>query len=345
MPLRVLIGGSDYRGKEAADFINACRAIGKALVSQGLEVVVGSDAPQTADLYVLEGANEVPGTHPVVVVWRQDRDRERPFNPTTASAEYPNIAFATLPFSGDWTAGRVLQFAQSDALMLIGGGNQTKLMGQAAIATGKPVLPVPTFGGAAKELWDSMRPPPSTLRRVKGDLELLRNPWSSAHADSVVRILQQLSHSAEGNSLAVVAGLLASVLILFAALITLLAFPISPRLVSLGGVLLIAALLGTGLRTVTHLLAEPDIKISATRTLTEATGGVLVAVGLFLLYFAGGLTIVGNAQFIDQLDQRTDYFRLAVVLGLLGFFSGYLFEDAAQNLTGRLERLFPGARK
>src|SRR5260370_30746811 len=160
-----------------------------------------------------------------------------------------------------------------------------------------------------------MQPPPPTLRRVKGDLELLRNPWSSSHADSVVRILQQLSHSAEGNNWAVVAGLFASVLILFAVLITLLAFPISPRLVSLGGVLLIAALLGTGLRTVTHFLAEPDIKVSATRTLTEATGGVLVAVGVFLVYFAGGFTIRGNAPFIAQPDQTTYYIPRARVVG------------------------------
>lgn len=79
--MKVLIVGSvHYEGAEAVreQFVTACKELGVALARAGIEIVVGSDSPNTADRYIVEGMSEVEGKHRVWI-FRPGQEEDTPF--------------------------------------------------------------------------------------------------------------------------------------------------------------------------------------------------------------------------------------------------------------------------
>ncbi len=102
--------------------------------------------------------------------------------------------------------------------------------------------------------------------------------------------------------------------------------------------LIVSALLGTGLRTALRVLREVRPRISVRRVLNEGVIGLLVAFGLSLLYLAGGVTITGDMKFVSVSDPL-EFQRIAVSMSILGFAAGLLIERAAEQLIRRLENV------
>jgi hypothetical protein len=72
--MRILVVGSLHNDCAAAQrglFEEACREIGRACALAKIEIIIGSDSPNTADRFVVEGASSVDD-HPIVWIIRPD---------------------------------------------------------------------------------------------------------------------------------------------------------------------------------------------------------------------------------------------------------------------------------
>ena len=196
--MRIAITGS-WRHEDAADwglhdggdFFAAARAIGAELVKLGHRLVIASDAPHTADRAAVEGAVEAlpqDGVYddPVVDLLRPDPDTfgelaaRRPgfFNARTAPANRRVV--------------KLYQVHLADAVLAIGGAAGTLQAAIAAAVSGRRIVPVGAFGGAAAQAvdvfeatagrWGPHVPPHERL----GPLALR---WTPASTELVLRAL------------------------------------------------------------------------------------------------------------------------------------------------------------
>src|SRR5688572_18979052 len=56
----------------------------------------------------------------------------------------------------DWEVAFYRSVAQADGIILIGGGNATKISRQVAIGTRMPILALSEFGGGAAKVWETL---------------------------------------------------------------------------------------------------------------------------------------------------------------------------------------------
>jgi hypothetical protein len=131
-------------------FFSACRALGRALAETECSVIIGSQSPNTADRYVVDGAASEEGITRVMVI-RPETDPE----PYTKEAIRwrERLEFIHKTVKGSWDDVRIPQLEAADAVILAAGGTGTRLAGYMAIVHEKPVFPISTFGGAAAALW------------------------------------------------------------------------------------------------------------------------------------------------------------------------------------------------
>lgn len=109
------------------EFARACEAIGSQLASGGHELIVAHTEVSTADKLAMTGF-----------------DKDKKSGARTA-------VFMTHP-SGVWAEAHLGAVEHSDAVIAIGGGDGTYAAGQAALLSGKRLLAIPCFGGAAENL-------------------------------------------------------------------------------------------------------------------------------------------------------------------------------------------------
>jgi hypothetical protein len=187
--MRVLVVGSfpDGVAEQRGLFEEACRAIGRALALAKIEIIIGSDKPNTADRFVVQGASSVDN-HPTVWIIRPD------YGPTPFENEAfaDRIRFRHKRVRGAWSVGRVPQIVESDALILIGGDKGTLAAGQIAPALHKPVLAIACFKGAAEEMWPLLEPFYRNMGDVSESIDKFNQRWRSENAELAVRAIQEL---------------------------------------------------------------------------------------------------------------------------------------------------------
>jgi len=170
--MRVAIIGS-WREKDARQwglrgtqehFQQASRRVGAEVVARGHTIIVGSDAPHTADCHAaagafdaIAGADDAAASGRVIVIRpapgsdrRHRSSVERPFDQLRRSrrgvvVEYPVD-------SQTWEEVKLLQTKLADALILVAGAEKTRQAGLTAVVSGKPLACIGSFGGAAHAL-------------------------------------------------------------------------------------------------------------------------------------------------------------------------------------------------
>jgi len=334
--MKVLIVGSlhfeDAEAKRDA-FITACRDLGRALARAGLELVVGSESPNTADKYVVEGAIEVPGSRKIVVL--RPEGKEAPFL-KEREANQGRIEFIYQLMKGPWTSVRVPQVLAADVVIVIGGGRGAAQIGDVAPALGRPVLAIPSFGGAANDLWQTLEPFYKQLGSLQQKLGNLRVAWQPDNADLVIQILRESLRlrvfRREGDSMTPQIGFVATVLFLLGMWVWVFASPPSPKVIAFFSLLGISAFLGTGLRNALGLLSDPTRRLSLNNMLSEVIAGLLLAFSLAVIYLIGAFTITGKFEFISSTAKTEDFQRIALAMTVLGLTGGWLIERVAENL-------------
>ena len=149
--------------KSQAQIIEACRALGERLARNGHSVIVGSEKEHSADYHVvhamldnLDGPNGslpwievIEGIESTEPLYRTERENEKYasfFSPLNRINSGRAIR----------SAEKIMAVQKADAVITIGGLNDTWTGGIAAIVARKPVVPLGTFGGASQHLLQAL---------------------------------------------------------------------------------------------------------------------------------------------------------------------------------------------
>jgi hypothetical protein len=337
--VKVLIVGSKRHFAETdsarrAAFDQACRQMGKALAEKGHTLIVGSSDEADADRYFVEGANEVPGKHKVIVYLPESDTRPTPF--AAEDQKFKNMEFAYRRGGGEWSVVHVRALREADVLIALGGVKAVLVAGGVAEALQKPVLALPSFEGSGKEVWENVRRYYSASGISEDDQGALREAWVERTAPIAVKCAESLvKHNPlrpKGHGSQVVMMLMS--LVLIAAWVALISRPWGlDRNFAFYPLLIIAALLGTSLRNTLRLVLDDLATFSAYVLWIEARAGILIGFGFALLYLAGGMVLTGT---IVSLADDKDFMRVAVSMSILGFAGAFLLDEAATILRNRL---------
>jgi hypothetical protein len=120
----------------------------------------------------VQGAAVADGRHKVIVVLRDGENQVTPF---TSDDEIKNVDFTYRSEQGPRSVGRIHAIKEADAVIVIGGAGGTLQAGLSAFAIGKPVLAVPCFGGAAREVWNVVSPYYAQAGLTRDEIGDLRN--------------------------------------------------------------------------------------------------------------------------------------------------------------------------
>jgi predicted Rossmann-fold nucleotide-binding protein len=151
--------GSAGTDEEKEKFFEACQAVGRELANRGDTLLVTTDNPETADPHVVDGANRSSAESVEVIVYRPlTQDPARTDKPFADGEHYPKIRLMSRAVSGSWINSHAASLKEADAILVIGGGTGAEIAAYNALVLGKPVLPIPTFGGTARKLWQELVP-------------------------------------------------------------------------------------------------------------------------------------------------------------------------------------------
>ena len=332
--MRILIVGATTN-PPPENFQIACRDIGAALAKGGHTIIIGSDAPQTADRYVAEGANSIGGKHDVIVY--RPPEQEPPFD--REKALFPNLDFQYKFRPGPWAVAHTAGIREADAAIIIGGAHSTELVGHIAPILGKPVLALPMFGGAAQSIWNN-------LERVYGFTDAQRDQllirWRESLGITVEGLVRDLARKrlftdSKGSVLLVCAGLLACVALWIAVFLIGKWGLIDPT-AAVFLLLALSAFMGTGLRVTVGVLNDPVYKLETSKIAAEATTALMLSLGFLLLYYIGSYVLLG--EFKEPTPPK-DFQRPAVTLSLIAMAVSYLLERSTREFSERIaDRVF-----
>jgi hypothetical protein len=349
--MKVLVVGSkrhmdataEQAEEDARRFEKACRQIGKRLAEKGHSLIVGTDDRLDADYFFVEGANEVAGKHQVVVSRPEEDARPTPYN-AERETKFKNISFRFTSRKGEWTAALVHALSLADVLLLIGGRTAALATGYSAEALRKPVLAIPSFGGAAQAVWQEVRRYYRECGIKEHEEGALREDWNADTAEIAVRSAESLVKNtpfrSKGNLVEI--GMMIATLTLITVWVALFRRPWGiDKDIAFYSMLTIAAMLGTTLRSALRLVRDEIVDLNARMLLIEARAGILIAFGFAILYLAGGIVITGA---VVSLTTDQDFMRVAITMSILGFASALLLHEAAANLQDRLMETLKGRR-
>ena len=177
-----MIGSLNHpqRPSERKQFQTACRHLGAALAQRGLAIVVSSLHRNTADLPILKGANDSrAGKTPLRVILLpptipRSNDPLYPGNEQEFQVTFPNLQLTLEMLPGRWKEIRQAQAKSADVVLLIGGREGTRQAAWAAKEQGVPIVPIPIFGRAAKQVWEVERATLAAQNRFDECEELAR---------------------------------------------------------------------------------------------------------------------------------------------------------------------------
>lgn len=119
-----------------------------------------------------------------ILMW-YSKDQEPP--PFPEEAKHPRLFDRRAERGTDWEVAFYRSIAHADGVILIGGGNATKISGQVAIGTRMPILALPEFGGAAAKVWATISAGEDLPTRK--DIDQMASPWVDDSAKACVDCL------------------------------------------------------------------------------------------------------------------------------------------------------------
>ncbi|MEB3962031.1 hypothetical protein OKJ48_17515 [Streptomyces kunmingensis] len=162
-----------------------CHELGRALARAQCDLAVFSSKETYIEAEVVRGYAEACGEGiPGRVVAFPPRHRSVDFALTEGSSVSVDVVRDT---SGEWEVAYYRTLMSCDGVLMVGGGQSTRVAGIVALARQIPVLPVAAFGGGAGQVWVN-------LDKVRNDTDdadiaLLGQDWSADSAERLVACL------------------------------------------------------------------------------------------------------------------------------------------------------------
>ncbi len=302
----------------------ACRELGRQLALAGYDLAVFSAKPKYVERDVVHGYAQEEGS----VFAHVPRHRDADFGLPQGSPAAVHTVRDTGP---EWEVSFYRTLLTCDALLLVGGGQSTRVAGVIALSQRIPLLPVAAFGGGASQVWVNL----DKVRNdtTDDDITLLGQDWRPDSARRLVECLdgqrrrraqwlRDRERAGRRVALSTGLGLTVALLLLVCALLGFaLAGEPGPatgrRLAVLVVTPLLAAMAGAVIRS--SFEAADQWPRSAVRGL----GAGVVSV---LLYVASQLLTVPSL--LDELDVR----RLLFFTLPLGFSAGFTFDLVFERL-------------
>ncbi|MEV6057586.1 hypothetical protein [Streptomyces sp. NPDC052107] len=301
----------------------ACRLLGQELARAGCDLAVYSSKSTYIEWHVVHGyaqacTSDAPGRVAAHPARHQDVDFALP----EGSCVTLDLIRDT---TGEWEVSYYRTLLECDGVLLVGGGQSTRIAGIIAISQHIPVVPVATFGGGAGQVWVN-------LDKVRNDADdddiaLMGDDWRPGSASRLVACLlaqrrrrqeaqEQARREARSGARRLKSGLTAAVLCLLGSLGLLVGAggpgPASAqRLAALVAAPLLAAVGGALIR---HTFE------TGSGWLQAAVRGLGAGVVSVLLYCASQLLALPDL--LDHIDVR----RLLFFTVPLGFSAGFTFD-------------------
>lgn len=302
----------------------ACRELGRQLALAGYDLAVFSAKPKYVEYHVVQGYAREEGTVFVHVPRHRDADFGLP--------QGSSVAVHTVRDTGpEWEVSFYRTLLSCDALLLVGGGQSTRVAGVIAMSQRIPLLPVAAFGGGASQVWVNL----DKVRNdtTDDDITLLGQDWRPGCARRLVECLDQQrqrraqwlresDRAARRASLSTGLGLTVALLLLVCSLLGfVLAGEPGPATGRRLGVLVVTPLLAAMAGAVIRSSFE-----TADQWPRSAVRGLGAGVVSVLLYVASQLLTVPSL--LDELDVR----RLLFFTLPLGFSAGFTFDLVFERL-------------
>lgn len=158
-PRVLVVGTLRKKDPQFKQFRAACRDLGRVLARHQFTIVASTRKEESADVHVLEGANEEranqePLDVALVCPSVATKDERFPRKERALKKQFANLQIHERVFlQGKLKDVRAQQVEHAHVVILIGGKTGTRHAAETARSAGIPVLPVPAFGGAAEEIW------------------------------------------------------------------------------------------------------------------------------------------------------------------------------------------------
>jgi hypothetical protein len=378
--MKVLIGGSNRlpinptdKDKEDVEskkkpFRAACKAIGAALARKHHTIMVGVPnwtslhQCRTVSNWVILGASDDKvkdkEKHDIVFygpeesessfATNQPNDTTEPIHTLQELQKLPNI---NLDVRGIDPGGQDQTMwypdcAEVDAVVLIGGRDNTTTIGCVSKSLKKPCIAITSFGGAAEKLDHDIlahvyAPFIGQDKTLGGYLQTRSVNWgdddvaNQVNADMIVCGIEKLEkayrETSEGrwNSWVAVTALISIALpVAWVAIWVRMGSSFISETIAFFLLLYIAALFGTGLRIIVTYRENRMIPVTPLSLMMDAAQSLILALGLALIYLIGGISFTGKVVVLEPNEagvKVSDAFTtISLSMSLLGLAAGLL---------------------
>lgn len=117
-------------------------------------------------------------------MWFTNGNEPPPFPEETSN---PKLFLRRGEGGADWEVAFYRSITRADGIILMGGGNVTKILGQVAIGTRMPILALNEFGGGAAKAWESLSAGEDLPTR--DEIDLMARRWSDDSASACIKVL------------------------------------------------------------------------------------------------------------------------------------------------------------
>jgi hypothetical protein len=107
--------------------------------------------------------------------------------PFPEEATHPKLFRRHSERGADWEVAFYRAITRADGIILMGGGNATKISGQVAIGARIPILALAEFGGGAAKVWETLSAGEDLPTRE--EIDLMARPWGPESAAACVKAL------------------------------------------------------------------------------------------------------------------------------------------------------------
>ena len=164
----------------------AARDLGRELARAGFSIIVYSADPKFIEPYVVEGyiGSGSAMDNSIRIEYPPPPEANIDF----AALKTHQNAFDLQPSADpNWEVSFYNSLSAVEGILLVGGGRSTLITGLVGLGSRVTVLPIRSFGGYARNVWDKMRANPDPL--TQEDMNLLAKPdWNQDTASAIVAL-------------------------------------------------------------------------------------------------------------------------------------------------------------
>jgi hypothetical protein len=194
--------------KDPAKAKRAAEELGTELAQRHARLLVYGGPFLEADVVRGFVAGKPAEDHSILMWYSKDQEPQ----PFAEESTNPSLFERRSERGADWETAFYRSVARADGIILIGGGNATKISGQVAIGTRMPIVALAEFGGGAARVWETLSAGEDLPNR--DEINLMARPWADGSAAACVKALfaqharRRSADTAPPPTLSILAGLL-----------------------------------------------------------------------------------------------------------------------------------------